>query len=165
MGKVFLAMALSIAVLSSPVTFDIPEGDTSPKAYMSYKCITDTSSSQYKLQSLCWTDSNGLRRYSEGKTDYYVVAMGTYYADSVGDKFLISLDSGKKLPVIVGDIKAPEDTVDNQYHWFGSEGKNVIEFIVDTSELDREAKLMGDISYIGSLFEGAIEDISLVERA
>lgn len=126
----------------------VPNCDTSFKSYMSYKCITNKASEQYKLQLSAWTDDMGLRRVD----DYYLVAMGTYYSDTVGDKFRITLEGDKTFNVMIGDIKADIHTDKNNMYSpvYDSDGKfrsaNVIEFIIDTKSVDRKVKLMGDVS-------------------
>ena len=126
----------------------VPNCDTSFKSYMSYKCITNKASEQYKLQLSAWTDDMGLRRVD----DYYLVAMGTYYSNTVGDKFRITLEGDKTFNVMIGDIKADIHTDKNNMYSpvYDSNGKfrsaNVIEFIIDTKSVDRKVKLMGDVS-------------------
>lgn len=139
------------------IEYAIPLGDTSFKSYMSWKAITNTDSKQYKLQKSCWTDKKGLRRYKQD----YVIALGSYYANYIGERFTITLDSGKTFTAIVGDFKADKHTDEtNKYTPMENGRKNVVEFIVDTSELDSTAKKMGDISYAG--FKGNIESIERV---
>jgi hypothetical protein len=135
--------------------FEIPSGDTAFKSYMSYRAITNTRSAQYKLQQQCWTDDEGLRRYQ----DDYVIALGTYYADHIGERFKITLDTGESFTAVVGDFKANRHTDSkNQYYDTGNGKKNVVEFVVDTRELNPKARRMGDISYISG-FEGNIKSI------
>ena len=137
-------------------SMDVPTGDTAFKSYMSYKAITNKKSSQYKLQRRCWTDGNGLRRY---KT-YYVVALGSYYADNIGDTFRITTEDGHSFECVVGDFKADRDT-DKLNQYTPMQGRKcVVEFVVDMQILDRTAKKMGDISYI----EGFSGDIDTIER-
>ena len=137
-------------------SMDVPTGDTAFKSYMSYKAITNRESSQYKLQRRCWTDGNGLRRY---KT-YYVVALGSYYADNIGDIFRITTEDGNSFECVVGDFKADRDT-DKLNQYTPMQGRKcVVEFVVDTYMLDKTAKRMGDISYI----EGFSGDIDTIER-
>lgn len=138
---------------------EVPKGDTAFKSYMSYRAITNTDSSQYKLQKRCWTDANGLRRY---KT-YYVVALGSYYADHIGQTFRVTTSEGNEFECIVGDFKADRDT-DGKNQYTPMEGRKcVVEFVVDTYILDKTAKKMGDISYIEG-FGGDIEQIVKVEE-
>ena len=141
---------------AEPITegMDVPTGDTAFKSYMSYKAITNKESRQYKLQRMCWTDADGLRRY---KT-YYVVALGSYYADYIGERFRITTEDGNEIECVVGDFKADRHT-DRLNQYTPMEGRKcVVEFVVDTRMLDKTAKKMGDISYIEG-FSGDIESI------
>lgn len=140
-------------------SYEIPSGDTTFKSYMSYKAITNTRSAQYKLQQKCWTDDEGLRRLD----DDYVIALGTYYADYIGERFKITLDTGESFTGVVGDFKANKHTDSkHQYYDCGNGKKNVVEFVVDTRELNRKARRMGDISYIQG-FKGNIKSIEKEE--
>jgi hypothetical protein len=146
-------------VVKEEPEFEIPSGDTAFKSYMSYRAITNTRSAQYQLQQQCWTDDEGLRRYQ----DDYVIAIGTYYADHIGERFKITLDTGESFTAVVGDFKANRHTDSkNQYYDTGNGKKNVVEFVVDTRELNRKARRMGDISYISG-FEGNIKSIEKEE--
>lgn len=127
--------------------YSIPNYDTSFKTYMDYRCITDKASAQYMLQMEAYTDDMGLRKYE----DHYIVAMGTYYSNNVGDTFRITLDNDISFNVIVGDIKADCHT-DSQNMYspvYDEDGNfvsaNVIEFIVDTKKLDKSVKKLGTI--------------------
>lgn len=116
---------------------------------MDYRTITNRESVQYELQQECYTDESGLRRY---KDDEYVVAVGSKIAD-VGDYITVELSTGEVLDCIVGDSKG-----DRWYHLCGK-GACVVEFIVDTQELNSKAKNMGDCSYIEGL-EGEVKTIT-----
>ena len=123
----------------------VPDGDTSFKAYMDYRTITDTSTPQYDLQKRCWTDCDGFRR----QTDDYVVALGSYYSTEIGDRFEITLDTGVIFTAILGDQKADRDTDDlNQYTPLGNDKskKNVVEFIVDVDKINKKSRISGDMS-------------------
>jgi len=151
-------VAVAVAETKTPskkvIEYAVPLGDTSFKSYMSWKAITNTDSKQYKLQKSCWTDKNGLRRYNND----YVIALGSYYADYIGQRFTITLDTGKTFTAVVGDFKANKHTDEsNKYTPMEDGKKNVIEFIVDTDELDKTTRKMGDISYAG--FKGNVESI------
>lgn len=133
---------------SNKSEYSIPEYDTSFKTYMDYRKITDKSSAQYMLQMEAYTDDMGLRKYE----DHYIVAMGTYYSDNVGDTFKITLDNDTSFNVIIGDIKADCHTdSQNMYSPVYDENgdfvsANVIEFIVDTNKLDRSVTKLGTVS-------------------
>ena len=139
--------------------FEIPSGDTAFKSFMSYRAITNTRSAQYQLQQKCWTDDEGLRRLN----DDYVIALGTYYAEYIGERFKITLDTGESFTAVIGDFKADRHTDSkHQYYDSGNGRKNIVEFVVDTRELNRKARRMGDISYISG-FEGNIRSIEKEE--
>lgn len=140
------------------VSYNVPDGDTSFKSYMDYRAITNTDSKQYHLQQDAHTGIFGIRMYD----DYYMIALGSYYADSVGDIFRITLDSGEQFEAIVGDFKADRDTDSlNQYHPMENNMKNVVEFIVDTQELDRNVRLSGSIGTYKK-FNGNIKSIERI---
>ena len=126
----------------------IPNCDTSFKSYMDYRYITNKASDQYKLQLSAWTDNMGLRKVD----DYYLVAMGTYYSDTIGDKFRITLEGDKTFDVMIGDVKADIHTDKNNMYStvYNSDGSfksaNVIEFIVDKKTISKKVKLWGDVS-------------------
>jgi len=139
---------------------DVPDGDTSFKSYMDYRCITNRESAQYKLQQKCTTDTDGLRRTSGGD---YVIAVGSYYSDTVGERFKITTEGGE-FYATVGDLKADAHTNrTHQYTAMDGGMKNVIEFVVDVDTLDETAKRMGDISYADGKFEGNVERIEKIE--
>lgn len=129
------------------VSMSLPDYDTSFKAYMDYRCITNTASKQYELQQKAETDEQGLRKYR----DYYLIGLGTYYANSVGEKFRITLENNKVFYAMTGDIKADIHTDKNNMYSpvYDSNGTfisaNVVEFIVDTKAMDRKTKLSGSI--------------------
>lgn len=136
--------------------YDVPTADTGFKAWMSYKSITSKTSMQWQLQQDAWTDEQGFRRYG----DYYMVAMGTYYADQCGKLFHITLDSGHEFDAIIGDIKDDRHTDALHQHRNG----NVVEFIVDTEAINQNCRRMGDMSWAdGGLFQGKIESIIEIE--
>lgn len=123
------------------VVYDIPETATSFKTWMSYRAITSKSSIQWQLQQDAWTDTDGFRRY--GKEGYYMVALGTYYAEQCGKVFDITFEEGTTIRCIVGDTKADQHTDELHQHHNG----NVVEFIVDGKAISNTCKRMGDMSY------------------
>ena len=131
----------------------VPDVDTSFKAYMDYRAITDRGSAQWELQQEAETDGNGLRMHG-GR---YMIAVGTYYGD-VGDELTVTLDTGESFEAVIGDIKADCDTDPTNRYFPMEQGGNVIEFIVDVRELPRDARRAGDISEIDG-FDGNIKRI------
>lgn len=119
-------------------------GYGSYKCYEDYRCITDTTSPQWRIQQKAWTDDNGLRRYE----DRYCIALGSAFGTDIGDNYIIELETGAQFRCILADQKADCDT--NAEHTADMNGA-VIEFIVDTPMLNESVKQMGDVSYIAGM--------------
>ena len=114
--------------------------DSSFKAYMDYRCITDTGSVQYQLQQEAYTDDRGFRRIG----DDYCVALGTGLTSGCGERFLITLDSGCSFTAIVSDVKADIHTDStNCYAPRGYNAGNIVEFIIDTDSADSDMLCTG----------------------
>lgn len=157
-AQVHTAQVKEVVTDSIPVVeYAVPYGDTSFKSYMDYRTITNHESAQWILQKKCSTDSHGLRKYGSR----YVIAVGSYYAEHIGDKLEITLASGEQFSAIVGDFKADRHTDSSNRYTAVEDSKNVIEFIVDVQELDSTARRMGDISYVEG-FDGSIERIEKI---
>lgn len=136
--------------------YSVPKGDTSFKAFMYSNSITDTSSEQYLIQKKSIPDSQGIMRYQ----NYMLVAMGSYYG-KLYDRFEIELETGKKIYVMIADIKNDIHTDNtNRFNPMSNERKCVLEFIVDADKIDSKVQIMGDVSYIG--YEGDIVKIKKI---
>lgn len=131
------------------------------KSYMDYRTITDKTSQQYKLQhsGAIYTDKEGFRKSG----DNFLVALGTYYSDVIGEELEITLDSGESFKAMLGDIKDNKDTdKNNQYH--KTDG-SVVEFIVDSRKLLSTMKRMGDCSYSKeNNFKGNVVNVSKIKK-
>lgn len=125
-------------------SLEIPQGDCSSFLYMDYRAITDTSSKQWELQQMAWTDSQGLRRIG----DDYCVALGTYYGQ-VGDRFRITTDRGNVYIVQMADAKGWDSN--GWYHIAGNGKINLVEFIVATEYLPNEVTLHGDCGVLDNI--------------
>ena len=95
---------------------------------MDYRAITDTTSAQWQLLNsgkinVC---DDGLLRDNDG---YIGIAIGSYYCDYIGERFVVTLEDGKKIPVISVDFKSDLDTHDGANHIVDS---SMIEFVIDT---------------------------------
>lgn len=126
--------------------------NTGFKSFMDYRAIKNKASEQYKLQQNAVTDAGGFRIYD----DCYMVALGTYYVDNIGDKFRITLEDGTVFYAIAGDTKSDLHTDSKHQHKNG----NIVEFIVDTKEISATCRKMGDMSYAG--FDGKIKSIEKI---
>lgn len=127
------------------------------KCYMDYRAITSTGSPQYQLQQEAWTDKCGLRRVG----CFYCVALGSAFGSEIGTHYVVTLSSGKKIPVILADQKADGDTTqDNTRDHNGA----VIEFVVDTPALPSVVRATGDVGSI-SMFGGSVKEIRRLDYA
>ena len=144
----------------SEVQLEIPDCDTSFKAFMDYNCITDNTTMQWELQQKAYTNEYGLRKIG---TDY-CVAVGSYYSETVGERFKITLDNDNEFTVIISDLKKDEHTDStNRYSPVYDENgefysANVLEFVVDTKQLHSMVITLGTVSYYDE-FEGNIISI------
>lgn len=135
--------------------YKVPSNSGSFKSYTDYNLLNKYSAQWKKIQcdKNAYTDKNGLRKVEE----YYCVAMGSYYAESLGDLFEIHTESGI-FKVIICDFKADQDTdVNNQYTALN---KCMTEFYVDTNLLDETARITGDISCVDDNFQGIITKVN-----
>lgn len=139
--------------------------------YIVYSSPSANSFKSYE-DADCITDSQGLaqgrlkRRYHLDDQsgvwmvgNRYCVAIGSYFTRKIGIKVDLVLSYRGKthiLKCITADCKADKDTV-NQ-HRVHSDG-SLAEFVVKTSMLSRQARLMGDVSFTGKQFRGRIVKI------
>lgn len=135
---------------------DLPLLSTEPKHFTDYRSYNLPYTPHYRLQQLAYTDEDGLRRFNQD----YIVALGKFYSESIGDRFQITLDTGVEFTVILGDGKNPIDCDDtNMYapcvNYDGEKCANVLEFIVDTDVLSSDVYGYGSINCIDK-FKGNI---------
>lgn len=127
---------------------------------MSVYAITDTTSAQYQLINsgeiqIC---DDGLLRDEYG---YVGVAIGSYYADNIGDRFIITFEDGSQVKIIVVDMKADKDTINGANHI--TDG-SMIEFVIDVelaNESYPDAIIMGDFNWTEE-YSGNISKIEKV---
>lgn len=145
-----LMMILCSTVHAQHVAYisrEVPKIDSSFKTYMGEHTMAKYAPQHQFLDRWGYVDSNGFYRCSAEedwgvKDDYYLVAMGSYYSTTLGDKFRITTDTGNVFYVALTEFKANIHTDSkNQY---SVDNKDIIEFVVDTS------KLMRDVKYHGS---------------
>lgn len=143
-------------------TYSVPKKASSFKTYMSYKCITDRSSPQYKLQqkSSSKTDENGLRYTKINGKKFIHIALGSYYGTTIGTKYRITLSTGKTFYGILADQKANAHT--NSTHQYTVRNGDVIEFIIDNNKLNKNIRFMGDVSAVKK-YSGKVKKIEKVK--
>lgn len=148
-----LNQQISSAELEKSVSRGLPRVTGEFKSYMDYRAITNRASEQWKMQQYAKTSEKGLRMIG----DRYMVAMGTYYANAVGEEYRIHLSSGQVVEVVVGDIKSDAHTDSNRQ--YTRSNKSIIEFIVDTAKLSEQSRKLGTIAE----FKGSIVKIECVD--
>ena len=123
-------------------------------SFMDYRCITNTSSRQYKLQKKAYTGSYGIRQV-DGR---YCIAVGSYYTEKIGTYIDLILKNGTVIPCILADCKANKDTDGkNQKTADGS----LIEFVVDTPKLSKKVRIRGDVAYSTKAWNSKIVKIKI----
>lgn len=147
------------SISENPINFvdcDVPSNN-GIKSYMDYKFITSKSSDQYKLQeALAYTGEYGLRMVN-GR---YCIAVGSYYTTTIGQYLDIELENGNVIKAILADCKADIHTdITNRINPNGS----VIEFVVETENLDNMARKMGDISYVNG-WDSKVVNIKVYDK-
>lgn len=142
---------------------DLPNLPTRVKACTDYRCYNIPSTPHWRLQQCAWTDEYGLRRFN----DDYIVGLGTYYSTDIGDRFEITLDTGRVFTIILGDNKADCDTDEtNRYKpcsYYNPEDANVLEFIADFDVMPDWVYARGTIDCLDD-FSGNIAQIKYIGR-
>lgn len=124
----------------NPDIMYIPDGASSFKSILRASKITDRSSAQYRLLQHAAANDLGFMCI-DGQ---YMVAMGTFYANRIGQQFVVTFEDGRSISVIIGDVKRDYDTINNQYC---KENGSIVEFIMSDS-LDIKIKRRGDVSIL-----------------
>lgn len=128
------------------------------KSFMDYRKITNEASAQYQL---IYSDSiiigdDGLLYSGE----HIGIAMGSRYGE-IGDKFIITLDTGKQFKAIKLDEKDDSHTYNGCHH--RTDG-SVVEFVIDKDKAANSysrAILMGDFNEVDA-FNGTVIRIQKV---
>ena len=142
----------------------VPNINSSFKTWMSYKAVTKKNSPQYKfIHTWGWVDSEGFMRCSGERglgidQDYYLIALGSYYGTTIGTKYRITLDTGKVFYGALADCKADLHT-DSGNQYVPKNG-NMVEFLVDTSILNKDVKRMGS----ANVYEPLNGNVIKIER-
>lgn len=149
---------------SSRCLMELPSLDTNTKLFTDYRAYDLWWTPHYRLQQAAWTDKQGLRRFN----DDYIVGLGSFYSTRIGDRFKITLDSGRDFTVIFGDGKADCDTDSrNMYtpcrNYNDEDVANVLEFIVDTDTLPKKVYQYGSIEILDG-FDGNIIEMEYLGR-
>lgn len=149
---VFTASAQASAVTVAYTQLDVPSINSSFKSYMDYGCITAVNSPQYHyLDKWCWVDYDGfVRCNAEAElgitSDYYAVAMGSYYGTEIGTKYKVTTDTDKVFYCVLVDCKDNSDT--NYTNQYGTDNNDIFEFIVNTYRYEIKENGRGNKQYL-----------------
>lgn len=99
-------------------------------SYMDRSMIKDKTSAQWQLQQSAYVSDYGIMAVD----GFYLVAMGTKYADYVGQKFLITFEDGTQTKVMIGDVKQDAHTT-NGNACTGKDNNDLIEIIIDSNSV------------------------------
>lgn len=138
------------------ITYIMPKNNGF-KSFMSYKKITDKTSSQLKLQSIAYTGTYGIRMVN----DRYCIALGTAFNVEIGDCVDLILHNGTVIECVIGDIKDDKHTKSDNITTAAN--GCVSEFIVDYNRLSEKVKIMGDISHNNDLWKSAVKEVVIYE--
>lgn len=123
----------------------VPYPHSDFKSYMYAATVTDTTSAQYQLISRAYIGDYGIMTVD----GCYLVAMGTAYADYIGQKYQITFETGEVINAMVGDIK--QDIHTDQYNSAGIDNSDLLEFIV--AQPPQEVAIIGNYNVI---FQGKV---------
>ena len=143
---------------------ELPDLPTDRKVCTDYRVYNIPGTPHNRMQKLAYTDELGCRRYGE----YYIVGVGSAYANRIGETFEVELETGVVFMIITGDMKPDDDTdVTNRfeacYNYDGEYCANVLEFIMDKEIFDIKAYQWGGVDYYEK-FKGNIVRITYLGR-
>lgn len=164
---IFIIAMSAISASAVTVTYtdmDVPQGYFF-KSLEPRSAISNSSTQGQFINTWGYVDENGLYRCG-GETDlgipedYYLVAMGQYYAKYVGQKFRITTDTGNVFYVAIGDFKGWHDTHDN--YRVGNDCNDIVEFICNWSNMNTSIKSAGSANVYMPL-NGSISRIERID--
>lgn len=123
---------------SSNIIIPYPHSDF--KTYMYASAVTDTTSAQYQLISNAYVGDYGIMMVD----GCYLVAMGTAYANYIGQKYQVTFETGQVIDIMIGDVK--QDIHTDQYNSAGIINGDLLEFIV--AQPPQEVTIMGNYNII-----------------
>lgn len=126
----------------------LPEIPSNMKLCTDYRFYNIKGTPHNRLQLSAWTDEFGCRRYN----DDYIVGLGSFYSVDIGDRFEITLDTGRVFTIILGDGKADCDTDELNmftpcFNYEGEYCANILEFIVDKDIMYDKCYQYGSLDY------------------
>lgn len=123
---------------------------TTFKAYMRWTA-TSSNSAQYKLAEKATVDKDTAIMTLNGR---YLVALGTRYAEYIGEEIDVVMENGTVIPVIVGDWKADIHT--DEWNSASSAKGDILEFIVSSNE--EAGIVVNGMGNYNGLFPGLVKE-------
>lgn len=139
----------STPIQYSNVVTPYPHSDF--KTYMYASAITNTASAQYQLISRAYVGDYGIMMVD----GCYLVAMGTAYANYIGQRYQVTFETGQVINVIIGDVK--QDIHTDQYNSAGAANGDLLEFIV--AQPPEQVALMGNYNVV---FPGKVAYLTVI---
>lgn len=126
----------------------LPNIPSNMKLCTDYRFYNIKGTPHNRLQLSAWTDEFGCRRYN----DDYIVGLGSFYSVDIGDRFEITLDTGRVFTIILGDGKADCDTDELNmftpcFNYEGEYCANILEFIIDKDVMYDKCYQYGSLDY------------------
>lgn len=134
---------------SSNIIIPYPHSDF--KTYMYANAVTDTTSAQYQLISQAYVGDYGIMMVD----GCYLVAMGTAYANYIGQKYQVTFETGQIIDVMIGDVK--QDIHTDQYNSAGAANGDLLEFIV--AQPPEQVMIMGNYN---AVFPGKVAYLTAI---
>ena len=126
----------------------LPSIPSNMKLCTDYRFYNIKGTPHNRLQLSAWTDEFGCRRYN----DDYIVGLGSFYSVDIGDRFEVTLDTGRVFTIILGDGKADCDTDELNmftpcFNYEGEYCANILEFIIDKDIMYDKCYQYGSLDY------------------
>ncbi len=142
----------------------LPDLPTDRKVCTDYRVYNIPGTPHNRMQLAAHTDEQGCRRYGE----FYIVGLGSAYANRVGETFEVELDTGVIFTIITGDMKPDDDTdithrFEGCYNYDGAYCANILEFIIDKETFDTRAYQWGGVDWYEK-FKGNIVRMTYLGR-
>lgn len=118
----------------------VPYPHSDFKTYMYSSAVTNTASAQYQLISRAYVGDYGIMMVD----GCYLVAMGTAYANYIGQRYQVTFETGQVINVMIGDVK--QDIHTDQYNSAGAANGDLLEFIV--AQPPEQVAIMGNYNVI-----------------
>lgn len=132
--------AISPVVNTSNNNTIVPYPHSDFKTYMYGSAVTNTASAQYQLISRAYVGDYGIMMVD----GCYLVAMGTAYANYIGQRYQVTFETGQVINVMIGDVK--QDIHTDQYNSAGAANGDLLEFIV--AQPPEQVTIMGNYNVI-----------------